>query len=191
VRFVPHVAHNEYEKARIFHQGLKASIRRVLGAFVLGDFCSDVERALGVEVQDDFTDELRGDSSQDQKGHTGGPTQKKDKNHTSGAGSGGGSGGGSTQFQVVAKPGLGLVCFRCGDTPRRFDCHWSGQCSRCGKDHKEVVCKKNPNSKLIWEPVVNSSSGQRGNAHMMTGAPSGIQYSTFPSQQLLFAPLVQ
>jgi hypothetical protein len=26
VRFVPHVAHNEYEKARIFHQGLKASI---------------------------------------------------------------------------------------------------------------------------------------------------------------------
>jgi hypothetical protein len=27
VRFVPHVAHNEYEKARIFHQGLKASIR--------------------------------------------------------------------------------------------------------------------------------------------------------------------
>jgi hypothetical protein len=27
VRFVPHVAHNEYEKARIFCQGLKASIR--------------------------------------------------------------------------------------------------------------------------------------------------------------------
>jgi hypothetical protein len=27
VHFVPHVAHNEYEKARIFRQGLKASIR--------------------------------------------------------------------------------------------------------------------------------------------------------------------
>jgi hypothetical protein len=27
VRFVPHVAHKEYEKARIFRQGLKASIR--------------------------------------------------------------------------------------------------------------------------------------------------------------------
>jgi hypothetical protein len=27
VRFVPHVTHNEYEKARIFRQGLKASIR--------------------------------------------------------------------------------------------------------------------------------------------------------------------
>jgi hypothetical protein len=27
VRFVPHVAHNEYEKARIFRQGLKTSIR--------------------------------------------------------------------------------------------------------------------------------------------------------------------
>jgi hypothetical protein len=35
---------------------------------------------------------------------------------------------------------------------------------------------------------VNSSSGQRGNAHMMVGAPSGIQYTTFPAQQLLPAP---
>jgi hypothetical protein len=83
------------------------------------------------------------------------------------------------------------VCFHCGDAHRHSDCHWSGQCSRCGKDHKEVVCRKNPNSKLIWEPVVNSSSGRRGNAHMMTGAPSGIQYHTFPAQQLLPAPLVQ
>jgi hypothetical protein len=65
VRFVPHVAHNKYEKARIFRQGLKASIRRVLGAFVLEDFSSVVEGVLGVEVQDDFTDELRGDRSQD------------------------------------------------------------------------------------------------------------------------------
>jgi hypothetical protein len=65
VRFVPHVARNKYEKARIFCQGLKASIRRVLGAFVLEDFRSVVERALGVEVQDDFMDELRGDRSQD------------------------------------------------------------------------------------------------------------------------------
>jgi hypothetical protein len=44
---------------------------------------------------------------------------------------------------------------------------------------------------LIWEPVVNSSSGQRGNAHMMTGAPSRIQYTTFLVQQLLPAPLMQ
>jgi hypothetical protein len=156
---------------------------------------------LGVEVQDDFTDELRGDRSQDQKGHIGGPTQKKDKNHhhhpyyggsyshsrTSGAS----SGGGSTQFRAIAKSGLGLVCFHCGGAHRHSDCHWSGQCSRCGKDHKEAVCRKNPNSKLILEPVVNSSSGQRGNAHMMTGAPSGIQYTTFPMQQLLPAPPVQ
>jgi hypothetical protein len=35
-----------------------------------------IERAMGVEIQDDFIDELRGDRSQDQKGHTGGPTQK-------------------------------------------------------------------------------------------------------------------
>jgi hypothetical protein len=38
---------------------------------------------------------------------------------------------------------------------------------------------------------VNSSSRQRGNAHMMTGAPSGIQYSTFSAQQLLPTPPVQ
>jgi hypothetical protein len=148
---------------------------------------------LGVEVQDDFTDELRGDRSQDQKGHTGSPTQKKDKNrchHPYGGSSSQprtsrtGSGGGSTQFCAIAKLGLGLglVCFCCGDAHHRSDFHWSGQCSRCGKDHKEVVCKKNPNIKLIWEPVVNSSSGQRGNAHMMTGVPSGIQYNTFPVQ---------
>jgi hypothetical protein len=48
VHFVPHVAHNEYEKAMIFHQGLKASIQRVQGAFVLEDFRSVVKRALGV-----------------------------------------------------------------------------------------------------------------------------------------------
>jgi hypothetical protein len=150
---------------------------------VLEDFRSVVERALGVEVQDDFTDEVRGDRSQDQKGHTGGPTQKKDKNrhhHPYGGSSsqsrtsGAGSGGGSTQFWAVAKTGLGLLCFRCEDAHHRSDCRWSGQCCRCGKDHKEVVCRKNPNTKLIWEPVVNSSSGQRGNAHMTTGAPSGI-----------------
>jgi hypothetical protein len=158
VRFVPHVAHNEYEKARIFHQGLKAYIRQVLGAFVLEDFRYVVERALGVEVQDDFTDELRGDHSQDQKGHTRGPTHKKDKNHhyhpyggssSQSRNAEASSGGGSTQFRAVAKPGLGLVCFRCGDAHRRSDCHWSGQCSRCGKDHKDVVSRKNPNSKLI------------------------------------------
>jgi hypothetical protein len=60
VRFVPHVARDDYDKARIFRQGLKASIRRVLGAFVVEDFRSTVERALGVEVQDDFTKDLRG-----------------------------------------------------------------------------------------------------------------------------------
>jgi hypothetical protein len=156
---------------------------------VLEDFRSVVERALGVEVHDDFIDELRGDYSQDQKGHTRGPTQKKDKNchhHPYGGSSsqsrtsGDGSGGGSTKFCVLAKPGLGFVCFCCGDAYHRSDCRWSGQCARCGKDHKEVVCRKNPNSKLIWEPVVSSSSGQRGNPHMMTGAPSGIQYTTFP-----------
>jgi hypothetical protein len=125
---------------------------------VLEDFYSTIERALGVEVQDDFTYELRGDGSQDQKGHTRDPTQKKDKNHrhhpyggssSQSRTSRAGSGGGTNQFCAVAKLGLGLVCFHCGDTHRRSYCCWSGQCSRCGKDHKDVVCRKNPNSKLI------------------------------------------
>jgi hypothetical protein len=85
VRFVPHVAHDDYGKARIFRQGLKASIHRVLGAFVVEDFRSTVERALGVEVQDDFTEELRGGDhahvQKEQKGHSSGPIQKKDKHH--------------------------------------------------------------------------------------------------------------
>jgi hypothetical protein len=38
VRFVPHVAYNELEKASQFHQGLKPSIRHALGTFPLVDF---------------------------------------------------------------------------------------------------------------------------------------------------------
>ncbi|KAG2611423.1 hypothetical protein PVAP13_4KG164705 [Panicum virgatum] len=186
VRFVPHVAHDEYEKARIFRQGLKASIRQVLGAFVLEDFRSTVERALGVEVRDDYTEELRGgDHSQgqkDQKGHSGGLIQKKDKHR--------GSRDGSTQYRAVVRPGLGLVCFRCGDAHRRADCRWTGQCSRCSKDHKVVVCRKNLNSKIIWEPVASSSPGQCGSAHMMAGVSLGQQHST-PTQQFLPASFVQ
>jgi hypothetical protein len=26
----------------------------------------------------------------------------------------------------IAKPGLGLVCFCCGDAHHHSDCHWSG-----------------------------------------------------------------
>jgi len=88
VRFVPHVAHDESEKARIFRQGLKASIRRVLGAFPIVDFRSVVEQALGVEVQDEFTEELRAggreQGQRDQKGQTGqtgGPIKRKDNKH--------------------------------------------------------------------------------------------------------------
>ncbi|KAF0920634.1 hypothetical protein E2562_036069 [Oryza meyeriana var. granulata] len=50
VRFVPHVAHDEVEKARQFRQGLKPAIRHVLGAFSITNFRSMVEQALGVEM---------------------------------------------------------------------------------------------------------------------------------------------
>ena len=115
VRFVPHVAHDEYEKARIFRQGLKASIRRVLGVFPIVDFRSVVEQALGVEVQDEFTEELRAggreQGQRDQKGQTGqtrGPIKRKDNKHhrhqpyggstSRSHGSRGGSGGSFVQY---------------------------------------------------------------------------------------------
>ena len=50
VRFVPYVARNDVEKARQFRQGLKPSIRHMLGAFPLVDFRSTMEQALGIEL---------------------------------------------------------------------------------------------------------------------------------------------
>jgi hypothetical protein len=191
VRFVPHVARDDYEKAWIFRKDLKASIRRVLGAFVVEDFRSTIERALGVEVQDDFTEELRGRDhahvQKEQKGHSSGPIQKKDKHHrhhlyngssSQSRGFGGGSRDGSIRYRAIVNLGLGLVCFHCGDAHHHENYHWTGRCSRCGHDPKEDVCRKNPNSKLIWEPVTSFSSGQCGSAHMMAGDCFGQQHTT-------------
>ncbi|KAF0918846.1 hypothetical protein E2562_026217 [Oryza meyeriana var. granulata] len=58
VHFVPHVAHDEVEKARQFRRGLKPIIRHVLGAFTITDFRSMVEQALGVEMQLMYTADL-------------------------------------------------------------------------------------------------------------------------------------
>ncbi|KAF0934120.1 hypothetical protein E2562_022810 [Oryza meyeriana var. granulata] len=58
VRFVPHVAHDEVEKARQFRQGLKPAILHVLGTFTIIDFRSMVEQALGVEMQLIYTADL-------------------------------------------------------------------------------------------------------------------------------------
>ena len=66
VRFVPHVARNEVEKASQFRQGLKPSIRHTLGAFPLVDFRTTVEQALGVEMQQQYTNEIQKPSSADQ-----------------------------------------------------------------------------------------------------------------------------
>jgi hypothetical protein len=66
VRFVPHVAYNEMEKASQFRQGLKPSIRHALGAFPLVDFRTTVEQALGVEMQHQYTMESQKSSGVDQ-----------------------------------------------------------------------------------------------------------------------------
>jgi len=83
------------------------------------------------------------------------------------------------------------VCFRCGDAHRRVDCRWTGRCSRCGKeDHKEVVCRQNPNSKVRWEQVLSSPS-QHSSAHMMANNLLAQQFPTPPAQQFLPAPPAQ
>jgi hypothetical protein len=57
VRFVPHVAYNEIEKASQFRQGLRPSIRHALGGFPLVDFRTTVEQALSMEMQHQYTNE--------------------------------------------------------------------------------------------------------------------------------------
>uniref|UniRef100_A0A0A9CRD4 Retrotransposon gag domain-containing protein n=1 Tax=Arundo donax TaxID=35708 RepID=A0A0A9CRD4_ARUDO len=196
VRFVPHVAHNEVEKASQFRQGLKPSIRHTLGAFPLVDFRTTVEQALGVEMQQQYTIEMQKSLGSEQprsqgekKDHSGGPVHKKGKfqrhhpyrgksSHSSA------SGGSAPHYRAVPKPGIGLVCFRCGDAHRRAECQWSGTCSICGQDHKDVVCRKNPNGKLRWEPV--SSSASSGTANMLTSTQQHL--SVTPTQQYLSAP---
>jgi hypothetical protein len=182
VRFVPHVAYNELEKASQFRQGLKPSIRHALGAFPLVDFRTTVEQALGVEMQHQYTMESQKSSGDNQprgqdarRGNTGGPAHKRGKSQHQrhhpyhGKPSESGTSGGSTQrYRVVPKPRLGLVCFHCGDAHRRAECQWSGRCSICSQDHKDVVCRRNPNAKLRWEPV--SSSASQGTVNMMSSA---------------------
>jgi len=155
-----------------------------------------VEQALGVEMQQQYTNEIQKPSSTDQsrsqddkKGQSGGPAHKKgrfQRHHPyRGKSFHSSSSGGSTpQYRAVPKPGMGLVCFSCGDAHRRAECQWNGRCSICGQDHKDVVCRRNPNAKLRWEPV--SSSASSGTANMLTSTQQHV--SVPPSQQYLAAP---
>jgi hypothetical protein len=86
VRFVPHVAYNELEKASQFRQGLKPSITHALGAFPLVDFRTTVEKTLGVDMQHQYTMESQKSSGVDQprgqdarRGNFGGPAHKRGK----------------------------------------------------------------------------------------------------------------
>jgi hypothetical protein len=157
-----------------------------------------VEQALGVEMQHQYTMESQKSSSVDQpcgtdarRGNTGGPAHKRGKSQHQrhhpyrGRSSDAGTSGGSTQrFRAVPKPGLGLVCFRFGDAHRRAECQWSGRCSICSQDHKDVVCRRNPNGKLRWEPVTSSSS--QGTINMMSSAEQ--QFSVPLPPQQFFVP---
>jgi hypothetical protein len=76
------------------------------------------------------------------------------------------------------------MCFRCGDAHRHAECQWSGRCSICSQDHKDVVCRRNPNGKLRWEPVTSSSS--QGTVNMMSSAEQ--QFLVPLSPQQFFVP---
>lgn len=177
VRFVPHVARDEVEKARQFWQGLKPSIRHVLGAFPVVDFRTMVEQALGVEMQQVYTFDMQKSSGGDQtrnhgdrNSNSGGPVHKKSSSqchhpYHGGTGQPRAQGGSNTKYRAFPKPGMGMVCFRCGDAHRRTECRWAGKCSICSQDHKDVVCRRNPNGKLRWEAV--TSSATTGTVQMM------------------------
>ncbi|KAF0909216.1 hypothetical protein E2562_032615 [Oryza meyeriana var. granulata] len=121
--FVPHVAHDEVEKARQFRQGLKPAIRHVLGAFSITNFRSMVEQALGVEMQIMYTTDLyksfggeQSRSQGDRKGHSGGPSHKKGKSQHHHAYCGSStqsrtSGGTTPQYRAIPKPDDGSASF--------------------------------------------------------------------------------
>jgi hypothetical protein len=138
-----------------------------------------MEQALGVEMQHQYTSESSqkysgGDLSHSQdekKGHSGGPVSKKGKfqrhhPYRGKSAESSASGGGAPKHQTIPKPGMGLVCFRCGEAHRCVECQWCGKCSISNQDHKDVVCRKNPNGKVKWELLTPTPSS--GTTNMMT-----------------------
>ncbi|PVH62586.1 hypothetical protein PAHAL_3G329500 [Panicum hallii] len=79
---------------------------------------------------------------------------------------------------------MGMVCFRCGDPHRHRDCTWTGECSLCGQNNKDVVCRKNPNGKVRREEISSSSSGTM----QMLAAPPTRYLPALPIQQYMMAP---
>jgi hypothetical protein len=150
---------------------------------------------LGVEMQQQYSHEMQKSSGtdnsrsqDDKKGHWGGPVHKKDKSHRHqpyrGKSAQSSASGTTPQYCAIPKPGMGLVCFCCGDAHRRAECQWTGKCSLCSQNHKDVVCRKNPNSKVRWELVSTPASGC--GAHMLTASkqyfltPSALPYLSAP-----------
>ncbi|KAG2577826.1 hypothetical protein PVAP13_6NG233400 [Panicum virgatum] len=82
---------------------------------------------------------------------------------------------------------MGMVCFRCGVPHHRRECTWLGESSLCGQNHKDVVCRKNPNGKVRWEEI--STSASSGTMQMLATPPS-TYWSVPPTQQCLMAPPV-
>jgi hypothetical protein len=122
VHFVPHVANNDVEKASLFRQGLRPSIRHTLGAFPLIDFHTTMEQPLDVEMQHQYKSEssqkyLGGDQShgQDEKnGHSSGPVSKKGKfkchhQYRGKSAESSALGRGAPMHRAVPKLGMGLV----------------------------------------------------------------------------------
>ena len=165
-------------------------------------FCTTVEQALGVELQHLVTTEMhkssggeQSRSQSDKKGQSGGSIHKKGKFQRHQPYHGKSSRSSTSdknapQYRAVAKPSMGLVCFRCGDSHRRSECRWTGKCSICGMDHRDVVCRRNPYGKVHWEVVPSSASASSGTVNMMAATPSAHQQlPMLPIEQYLPAPV--
>ena len=157
---------------------------------------------MGVELQHLVTTEMhkslgreQSHSQSDKKGQSGGSIHKKGKFQRHQPYHGKSSRSSTSdknapQYRAVAKSSMGLVCFRCGDSHRRSECRWTGKCSICGMDHRDVVCMRNPNGKVHWEVVPSSASASSGTVNMMAATPSAHQQlPMLPIEQYLPAPV--
>ncbi|CAM0906961.1 unnamed protein product [Alopecurus aequalis] len=69
----------------------------------------------------------------------------------------------------------GLICFKCGDRHRAFQCNFDGDCDICGKPgHKDLVCKDNPNRIVKWISAYAQD--------LVTSSPGSVQITSSASQ---------
>ncbi|XP_047085586.1 uncharacterized protein LOC124696973 isoform X2 [Lolium rigidum] len=200
VHFVDHINHDEPEKARRFFEGLNSEYRHVMGANRPNDYFTMLEQARGMELQIQLTEaeaaRTRGTSSGHKRSHQEGaeltkqPAFKKSKpdqqsQPTPETMSQLSSPPFHTRSQFMRPvPGQGMICFRCGQNHRARECDFSGSCNQCGKSgHMSLVCKKNHNSIIKWQPITPSLEGSSHHANQgIISSHGSVQMMQVPPQ---------